>query len=233
MLAPRSRTKLTRPGIRRSPVRSDGYPPAGRTGSPVCAGRNGQARRSVRPAPTRRPSAPRTGRMLVEPMKAATKASLAGDRSRAAAGLADAALAHDHDQVGHGHRLALVVRDDDRGDAEAALQAAEARPASPRAAWRRAPRAARRAGTAAASAPARARWRRAAAGRRRACRPAGRQSRADAPASEAPRRAPSARPGAAADAQADRRCSRRRSDAETAPATGTPCRNRAGASAGR
>ncbi len=34
-------------------------------------------------------------------------------------------LAHDDDQVGHGHRLALVVGDDDRGDAEPLLQLAE------------------------------------------------------------------------------------------------------------
>ena len=41
------------------------------------------------------------------------------------AGLADLALAHDDDEVGHGHRLALVVGDDDGGDAEPLLQLAE------------------------------------------------------------------------------------------------------------
>ena len=101
------------------------------------------------------------------------------------ADLADAPFAHDDDQVRHGHRLALVVRDDDGGDAEAAAAAGEAPPASPRAASRRAPRAARRAERAAASAPARGRSRRAAAARRRASRSAGRRSPADARAPEA------------------------------------------------
>ena len=36
--------------------------------------------------------------------------------------LLDAAVVHDHDQVGHGHRLALVVGDQDGGDAETLLQ---------------------------------------------------------------------------------------------------------------
>ena len=36
--------------------------------------------------------------------------------------LPDAALAHHDDQIGHGHRLALVVGDDDGGDAEPLLQ---------------------------------------------------------------------------------------------------------------
>jgi hypothetical protein len=40
-------------------------------------------------------------------------------------GLADFTAAHHHDRVGHGHRLALVVGDDDGGDAEALLQLAQ------------------------------------------------------------------------------------------------------------
>ena len=36
--------------------------------------------------------------------------------------LPDAAVAHDHDHIGHGHGLALVVGDDDGGDAEPLLQ---------------------------------------------------------------------------------------------------------------
>ena len=39
--------------------------------------------------------------------------------------LQDPAVAHDDDQVGHGHRLALVVGDDDGGDAEPLLQLAQ------------------------------------------------------------------------------------------------------------
>ncbi len=41
------------------------------------------------------------------------------------ADLADAALAHDDEPVGHGQRLLLVVRDHDGGEAELALQLAD------------------------------------------------------------------------------------------------------------
>ena len=44
------------------------------------------------------------------------------------ADLLDAALAHADDAVGHRRRLDLVVRDEDRGDAELALQAADFAP---------------------------------------------------------------------------------------------------------
>ena len=59
-------------------------------------------------------------------MKAATNASLglSVDLDRRAR-LPDAAFAHDHDQVGHRHRLPLVMGYDDRRDAEPALELSE------------------------------------------------------------------------------------------------------------
>ena len=78
----------------------------------------------------------------------------------------DDAPVHEHrDAVGERHRLFLVVRHVDGGDAERALQLVQARGASRGAAWRRGWRAARRAGTAAAGARSRAPAPRAAAGR--------------------------------------------------------------------
>ena len=73
---------------------------------------------------------------------------------------------HDHDAVGDRQRLFLVVGDEDRGDAEFALDVADLRRAARRGSWRRAPRAARRAAACAGAARWRGPARRAAAGRR-------------------------------------------------------------------
>ncbi len=84
------------------------------------------------------------------------------------ADLSDTAGVHDDDAVGERHRLDLVVRDIDRGDAEPRRAAAATPCASGCEAWRRGWRAARRRGTLRACARWHGRSPRAVAGHRRA-----------------------------------------------------------------
>ena len=120
------------------------------------------------------------------------------------------AAPHHRHAVAHRHRLDLVVRDVDRGDARAPAGAARSRRASARAASRRGSRAARPSGTPAGGARSRAPSRRAGAGRRRARAACGRaatraraSSRRPAPAGRSRASAPSSRAGRT-------RCSRTR-----------------------
>ena len=163
-----------------------------------------------------------------------------GDRRRPGedfarrADLDDAAVHEDGDAVGERHRLFLVVRDVDRGDAERALQRAAARGASRGAAWRRGWRAARRAGTGAAGARSRAPARSAAAGRRRAgraCAAAGGRCRPCAAASATARSISAARDADHLQREAD--VLRRPSCADRARSSGTPSRRRARPAPGR
>ena len=145
--------------------------------------------------------------------------------------LADLALAHHHDEVGHGHGLALVMGDDDGGDAEPLLQLAQfdlhrlaqlgverrQRLVEQEQLRRQRQRAGNRHALALAA-------------RKLGHRPVGEAGQMDQRRA-ARRRASSARPWARRGCAADRRCCRRRTDAETAPATGTPCRDCACASA--
>ena len=90
------------------------------------------------------------------------------------ADLLDQAVVHDHDLVGHGHGLDLVVGDVDRRGLQPLVQLLDLGAHLRRAAWRRGSTAARRTGTPAGRARWRGPWRRAGAGRRRAGAESGR-----------------------------------------------------------
>ena len=202
---------------------------------------SGRPTGSAMPSPvTKRP--PSAGRsrpvsMFIagEPMKPATK-RLAGAvvEVERRADLLDAAVVHDDDLVGHGHRLDLVVGDVDRGGLQPLVQVLDLGAHRRRAAWRRGSTAARRTGRPAGRARWPGPWRRAGAGRRRAGADSGRAAamrpRISAARLDAARRS---RPSARSSASARRPCSRRRSCAGRARSSGTPWRCRAPSAAGR
>ena len=119
---PRRRGRWARPACRRRPRR----PPDGWRASPPCpAARPSTSQRELehgraRTAPART-TVPAT--KFMTPMKSATngEAGLAVDLERRA-DLLDRAVVHDHDAVGHGERLLLVVGHHDRRHAEAPLE---------------------------------------------------------------------------------------------------------------
>ena len=142
------------------------------------------------------------------------------------------AVVHDHQPVGHGQGLLLVVRHHDGGRARASSAARGSRREPPGAAWHRDWRAARRAAARRAGRRARAPAPRAAAGRRRAAAAGARPDARAGPAAGPRRRgwpSPTARPCAS---PARRRRSAPPSDAGTARSSGTPgrrCASRAAA----
>ena len=156
----------------------------GRAPAPRCRRRRwrrrGRAAPSTSSADLLRPEArrprltgPRPHRLRLDDVGAADEI---GDEARARtlvdllgrADLDDAAVVEDGDAVGHRQRLALVVGDEDEGEAERRAAGSSVRPASPRGASGRARRAARRGGAPSAGRRGRGRARRAGAGRRRA-----------------------------------------------------------------